>query len=155
MSTETIDKGCYGNVLPKVFNDWEGVDELTSQPNHAEHQNVDKIVLESSKTHPGKVKTAIVCPPTIYGQGRGPDNKRSKQIYRAAEAFMRHRKGFAVGKGHNVWHQVHVKDLSQLYLLLGEAAMNSGLPATWNDQGYYLAENGPFIWRDTLEALAT
>ena len=101
-----------------------------------------------------KTKTAIVCPPTIWGVGRGPDNTRSVQIYRATEAFLKRGKAFKVGKGENVWHQIHVADLSNLYLLLGEAALNNGNPATWNDEGYYLAENGPFAWGAVLQEIA-
>lgn len=50
-----------------------------------------------------------------------------------------------IGKGENIWHYVHVQDLSRLYLLLGEAAANEGEPATWNNLGYYLAEQGSYV----------
>lgn len=56
--------------------------------------------------------------------------------------------GFLVGKGENVWHEIHVQDLSNLYLALGDAAAAGGGKATWNDEGYYLAENGSFVWGD-------
>lgn len=76
------------------------------------------------------------------------------QIYNAAKSFLKNGKAFKVGKGENIWHQVHVADLSNLYLLLGEAALNNGSPATWNEEGYYLAENGSFVWGEVLEAIA-
>ena len=95
-----------------------------------------------------------MCPPTIWGAGRGPDNTRSVQIYKSTEAFLKHGKAFKVGKGQNIWHQVHVSDLAELYLLLGEAAVNEGRPASWNEQGYYLAENGSFVWGDVLGEIA-
>ncbi|KIV91616.1 hypothetical protein PV10_06134 [Exophiala mesophila] len=151
LAHETISKAEWGNRHDKVYNDWDNVAELTSQPDHAAHRNVDKIVLAAGSN---KVKTAIVCPPTIYGPGRGPDNQRSVQIYGAAEGFLKHQKAFKIGKGENVWHYIHVHDLSNLYLLLGEAAANGGPPATWNDQGYYLAENGSFVWGEVLQAIA-
>ncbi|OAL30034.1 hypothetical protein AYO20_08938 [Fonsecaea nubica] len=118
---ETIDLADFGNRLDKVYDDWNNVGELISQPDHAAHRNVDKIVLAASSD---KVKTAI------------------------------RQKAFKVGKGENVWHEIHVQDLSNLYLLLGEAAVNGGSPATWNDQGYYLAENGPFVWGDVIQEIA-
>lgn len=138
-----------------MYNDWDGVHELISLPDDAAHRKVDKIVLAASKDYPDKIKTAIVCPPTIYGDGRGPGNQRSKQVYRAAQQFMKLGQAFMVGKGDNHWHEVHVADLSRLYLLLGEAAAAGGPPATWNDQGYYLAENGSFAWKDILTAVAS
>jgi hypothetical protein len=36
-------------------------------PDEAFHRNVDKIVLEAGAQHAASVKTAVVCPPTIYG----------------------------------------------------------------------------------------
>lgn len=114
-------------------------------------QQVDKIVLAAASD---KIQTAIVCPPTIWGVGRGPDNTRSVQVYRATAAILTHGKAFKVGKGENIWHQIHIHDLSDLYLLLGEAALNQGSPATWNDKGYYLAENGAFVWGDVLQEIA-
>ena len=148
---ETMELADYGNRLDKVYDDWDNVQELTSQPDRAAHRNVDKIVLSS---YSDKVRTAIVCPPTIYGPGRGPDNTRSVQIYKATEAFLRQKQGFKVGKGENIWHCVHIRDLSNLYMLLGEAAANNGPPATWNGTGYYLAENGSFVWGDVLQSIA-
>ncbi|KAL6249969.1 hypothetical protein RBB50_002270 [Rhinocladiella similis] len=148
---ETITKEAFGERLDKVFDDWEKVNELTSQPHEAPHRDVDEVVLAAGSEI---VKTAIVCPPTIIGAGRGPDNARSVQLYNATAAFLKHKQGFKVGKGENIWHHINVQDLSELYLLLGEAAVNGGSPATWNDQGYYLAENGSFVWGEVLEEVA-
>jgi THO complex subunit 2 len=76
------------------------------------------------------------------------------QIYKATEAFLKRGRAFKVGKGENIWHHVHVADLSDLYLLLGEAATNNGARATWNEEGYYLAEYAPFVWGEVLENIA-
>ena len=149
---ETVDKECYGDELPKVFDDMDGVGELVNQPDRAAHRPVDKIVLACSAGH-SQVKTAIVCPPTIYGPGRGPDNQRSDQTPKGARGILERKKGFMPGKGKNVWHSVHVQDLSELYLLLGEAAASGGGKATWNEQGYYLAENGSFAWGDVFSEM--
>ena len=152
LTAETFDKEAWGQELPKTYNDWEGVKDLWQLPDHALHRKVDKIVQGGWSD---KLKLAIVCPPTIYGPGRGPDNSRSIQLPKAAESMLKHKKGWVIGKGKNIWHQVHVQDLSDLYLLLVEAAVNGGSPATWNDQGYYFAEHGgEFVWGDLLKAVA-
>ncbi|RMZ89121.1 hypothetical protein DV736_g3638, partial [Chaetothyriales sp. CBS 134916] len=153
LTHETMSTGRFGDDFLNVYNDWDGIVELTNLPDDALHRNVDKIVLAAGSD---TIKTAIVSPPTIYGPGRGPDNTRSIQVYRATEAILKHKKGFVIGKGKNVWHEVHVHDLSDLYILLGEAAAGSvdGAPATWNDQGYYLAENGRFVWGEILRNVA-
>lgn len=67
------------------------------------------------------------------------------QVPASARAFIQHQKAFMVGKGDNVWHEIFINDLAQLFLLLTEAAVNGGGPATWNNEGYYLAENGTVV----------
>lgn len=151
LTAETFEKNAFGDELAKTFNDWDGIKELWSLPDNAIHRAVDKIV---QKSWSNKVKSAIVCPPTIYGQGRGPGNLRSIQADKSTESMLKHKKGWVIGKGQNVWNQIHVNDLSDLYMHLAEAAANGGSPATWNDQGYYLAENGEFVWGDILKAIA-
>lgn len=154
LAFEDIRAQTYGIERPKVYNDWEGIDELMSFPSDASHRDVDEVIIKTGKDMPTSVRTAIVCPPTIYGLGRGPVGKRSIQVPIMADAVLKRGKGFMVGGGENIWHQVHVHDLSNVYLLLGEAAAEGGGRATWNDKGYYLAENGPFAWGDICRALA-
>ncbi|KAJ5191742.1 uncharacterized protein N7498_010727 [Penicillium cinerascens] len=144
----------YGIERPKEYNDWEGVSELLNLPADAFHRNVDEIIIDAGKRDPSSVRTAIVCPPTIYGPGRGPCNTKSVQAYWLSAAVLKRGKGFLVGKGENVWHQVHVQDLSNVYLALGDAAAAGGGKATWNDEGYYLAENGSFVWGDIQRKVA-
>lgn len=151
---ESAEKQNYGEVLEKVYNDWDGVSELTSLPDKAMHRNVDKIVLATSATNPGAVKTAIVCPPTIYGRGRGPVNQRSMQLPAACQAVLKRGEGFVVGAGKNIWTQSHIEDLSEIYLFLGEAALSGGGKASWGEEGYYLTDNGPFAWGDVFREIA-
>jgi hypothetical protein len=56
-----------GQPSDRIFDDLDGVEVLTSLPDEAFHRNVDKIVLECGTAHASAVRTAIVCPPTIYG----------------------------------------------------------------------------------------
>ncbi|KAL1962583.1 hypothetical protein VTN77DRAFT_9376 [Rasamsonia byssochlamydoides] len=144
-----------GILREKEYNDWDGIDEVTNLPDDALHRNVDKIILAAGKEYADRVKTAIVCPPTIYGPGRGSGNTRSIQAYLFATAVLKRGKGFVVGEGKNVWHQVHIQDLSNVYLALGEAAAAGGGNATWGSkEGYYFAENGSFVWGDVQRAIS-
>lgn len=61
----------YGESSDKIYDDWENVDELTHLPDHAFHRDIDKIVLQTGIGKPNMIKTAIVCPPTIYGISNG------------------------------------------------------------------------------------
>jgi nucleoside-diphosphate-sugar epimerase len=138
----------------KVYDDWDGIDEITSLPDYAVHRVVDKIVLGAGQQFPGKVFTAIVCPPCIWGPGRGPDNVKSVQVYNMASATLKRGKGFHVGEGENLWTEVHVQDLSEVFLALVTAALQDGGKASWNEKGYYYTENGDFVWGDVARAIA-
>lgn len=152
---QDYERKIYGEENEKVYDDWENVGEMLKIPNIAVHRNVDKIVLAAHEQLPEKIDTAIVCPPCIYGPGRGPDNQRSMQVYRMAENVLKRRKGFQVCDGKNRWTEVHVQDLSAVYVALVEAALSQGGgKATWNDEGYYFAENGEFVWGDVARAVA-
>lgn len=53
-----------GEWSEREYNDWTNVEELTGLPKDAFHKNVDDTVLSAGSD---AVKTAILCPPTIYG----------------------------------------------------------------------------------------
>ncbi|KAF9891002.1 hypothetical protein FE257_005259 [Aspergillus nanangensis] len=154
LTVEDFRTNTWGLYRTKEHNDWEGIDELVNLPDDSLHRDVDKIIIDAGKPDSDSAKTAIICPPTIYGPGRGPGNQRSVQAYWLTEAVLKRKKGLLVGEGKNIWHQVHVQDLSNVYLLLADAAAAGGGPATWNEKGYYLAENGPFVWGDIQREVA-
>lgn len=144
--------GRLGEHDDKVFNDWAGVAELTGLPDEAFHRDIDKIVLESGSD---AVRIAVVCPPTIYGPGRGPVSGRSRQAYQLAKMILT--KGVApiVGQGLAHWNSVHVQDLADAYVLLAEAAAAKNLSdELWNERGYFLAENGEFVWGEYSRLMA-
>ncbi|KAH7186298.1 hypothetical protein BKA60DRAFT_588512 [Fusarium oxysporum] len=118
----------------KVFNDWTG------------------IVTATIEDVPKNFRTAIVCPCCIYGDGRGPGNRSSTQVYTMARHILERGRGF-VGEGRNIWHYVHIRDLSKLFVLLTDAAAAGGEGASWDSEGYYFAENGNVTWGDISEAI--
>ncbi|USP76438.1 non-ribosomal peptide synthetase [Curvularia clavata] len=135
-----------GEESSRQYDDWTGIADLIGLPSDAFHKNVDDIVLSSNSD---AVKTAIVCPPTIYGRGRGPVNSRSRQAYELAKLILTGGYIPIVGQGKARWNAIHVQDLANVFVLLAEAAVskneNKGL---WNDKGYFLVENGEFFWAD-------
>lgn len=155
LSFKDLEMQTFGVNSEKVYNDWDGIKEVTSLPDLALHRNVDKIILAASSTHPNKIYTAIVCPPCIYGPGRGPDNQKSVQVYRMARVSLQRGKAFHVEEGENTWTQVHIRDLSNIFLLLVTSALSpEGGKATWNQDGYYFGESGDFLWGDVGRAIA-
>lgn len=141
------------NSLPP-YNDLEGVSELTSLPDAASHRDVDKIVLAASSD---AVKTAVIAPPTIYGRGRGPGNQRSIQVYALAARTLKDGQAPLLGRGLTEWDNVHIYDLSDLYVLfLGAIAANDKSldKELWGTNGYFLAENGTHIWGEVSKQVA-
>jgi nucleoside-diphosphate-sugar epimerase len=65
------------------------------------------------------------------------------------------KKGPLIGAGKSVWNNVHVYDLSNLFVLLAEAAIagkhDDGI---WGANGYYLVENGEHVWGDVSRSIA-
>lgn len=148
LSYEDFDANTYGIKRELIFDDWDGIKKVTTIPDQAVHRNVDKVILAAHKSS-ANIRTAIVCPPCIYGPGRGPDNQRSVQVYDMAKAALTRHKGFIVNEGENLWTEVHVQDLSDVFVGLVTAALEGERSkATWNEEGYYFAENGEFAWGD-------
>lgn len=145
-------RGGMGRVSTKSTMIWDGLQELTSHPEHAPHRKVDKVVLAAGSQSEDKIKTALLAPAIIYGAGRGPDKKKTFPMF---GGFLQHRKVFGVGKGENIWHYVHVQDLSAIYLRLVDLAVtDAGSAGCWNEGGYYLAENGFYVTREMLQLAA-
>ncbi|KAJ5118064.1 hypothetical protein N7526_011087 [Penicillium atrosanguineum] len=114
LTFEDSDRNEFGNHSYKVYDDWSGVEELLNLPDHAFHRNVDQLVLEAGTTHADVLKTALVCPPTIYGRGRGPCSQRGRQVYELANVTLRLQKGPIIGAGRSIWNNVHIHDLSDV-----------------------------------------
>ena len=150
-----IERGIYGEASPEIYDDWDGIKTVTSLQDNAPHRVVDKIVLAAGRENPALLKTAIVCPPTIYGKGRGPNNQRSQQLPDLAKYTLIEKHGLQIGAGKTFWTNVHVADLSKCYLLLVEAAVEGRGRATWGDEGYYFTENNEHVWGNLSKVVAS
>ncbi|KAF5964682.1 nucleoside diphosphate sugar epimerase [Fusarium coicis] len=147
-----------GPLPEQAYDDLEGVDKVTSLPDTAFHRDVDKIVLEEAAKDPSAVKIAIICPPTIYGTGRGPANQRSRQIPGLTETTLEKGFGPIIGAGETEWDNVHVHDLSNLIVLLSDRAASSEKQSDeqeiWGAKGYFFAENGKHKWSQISALIA-
>lgn len=79
---------------------------------------------------------------------------RSIQLPELARSTLELGHGIQVGAGQTRWTEVNVHDLSNVYLLLVEAAVQGGGKAAWGSEGYYFTENGEFLWADVAKAVA-
>ena len=88
-SVTDIDCKTYREMSMEVYNDWGGIGEITSLPDHAPHRKND---MRSISGDDPEVITAIVCPPTKYGLVRGPGSTRSYQIPELRGPYLRRSK---------------------------------------------------------------
>lgn len=90
------------------------------------------------------VRSIVICPSLIYGQGVGL-NPHSVQIPFLAGNALQKNAVQIVGAGLNTWSNVHIDDLVDLYLLsLTQAPAGS----------FYFASNGEASFKDIAHALA-
>ncbi|KAF2724255.1 NAD(P)-binding protein [Polychaeton citri CBS 116435] len=129
----------HGKLNPKVWSDVDDIDAIWSLPDGALHRNVDKIIQETWTQHGDKLKTAIMCPPDIYGRGRGPGRKLSVFTPLFVQEVKETGATFYVNEGANTRSWVHVDDLTTVYLKLVEAAVTGDKNAGWGREGYYFA----------------
>jgi nucleoside-diphosphate-sugar epimerase len=116
--------------------------KITPLPGRADRVIIDDMVLAAGND---ELRTAIVCPTLIYGEGLGL-NKHSMQVpwlFALAEkhgGVPRH-----IGSGGNIWSNVHITDLVELYRLVLEGAPTGS---------FYFAENGEASMRELCEAIS-
>lgn len=102
--------------------------------------DIDQAVLKAS--HQG-VRSVVICPTMIYGQGLGL-KKNSDQIPGLIAAAKQFQKALHIGAGENVWSNVHIADLVELYLLAAESAPSGS---------FFFAENGEARLKDIVRAI--
>lgn len=102
---------------------------------------IDQLVLASAARG---VRSAVLCNTLIYGHGALPrDSVQLPRLIKQARksGVVRH-----VGPGRNIWSNVHIDDVADLYLL---ALQNT--PAGT----FYFVESGEAAFRDMSAAIAT
>jgi nucleoside-diphosphate-sugar epimerase len=104
-------------------------------------RNIDLMVLGAADI----VRTIVICPSLVYGVGRGL-NPKSIQIPFLTENAQKQGVVQIVGAGLNVWSNIHIDDLVDLYVLALSKA-----PAG----AFYFAENGENSFEHIGSAIAT
>jgi nucleoside-diphosphate-sugar epimerase len=120
---------------------YHSLDEITPEPEKAARVRIDRRIIEAAEQG---VRSVVLCNTLIYGHGAGL-HRDSVQI--PALVAQARKSGVAryVGRGLNVWSNVHVGDMADLYLLALEKA-----PAG----SFYFVENGEASFEDLVGAIA-
>jgi nucleoside-diphosphate-sugar epimerase len=125
----------------------EGTDKIYSEvqlpaptPDKAARVAIDDLVLASAAKG---VRSAVLCNTLIYGHGALPrDSVQLPRLLKQARksGIVRH-----VGRGLNIWSNVHIDDVVDLYLLALEKTQ-AGV--------FYFVESGEASFRDMSTAIA-
>jgi len=127
-------------------------DQLEQLAPSAPHRNVDLEILQADKE--GYVKAYLITPSTIYGVASGKfvdaglQNKHSIQIPALIVASLQRGQAGMVGKGANVWPNVHVDDIADLFIVLFNAIRADPDEVGHGREGYYFGENGEHVLYD-------
>lgn len=142
LSISDIVKGSYGEGCDQVYGDIDNAPEIRDiVKQNASKRVVDNYLLNNVSD----IKTALVFPPIIYGQGRGPINQRSVQIPQLAKVAAETRQTVQVGKGESIWSNVHVADVTDVFVKLIEKAVEGADGDLWNQNGLYFVANGQLV----------
>jgi len=127
-----------------IYNDADP-DQIETLPDSQLHRNVDLELIAADKQ--GYIKLYLVVPSTIYGIANnklteaGIQNSHSIQIPALITASLGRGQAGMVGKGKNLWPDVNIDDLADLYVVLYESIQSN--PATGHGrEGIYFGENG-------------
>ncbi|KAI4935004.1 hypothetical protein J4E86_011446 [Alternaria arbusti] len=139
--SDWADESYLGKLNPMIWSDTTSLPEIRQLPPTALHRNTETILHDTIAKHGDKINIAIMCPPDIYGKGRGLAKTHSALIpFFIKEAKNMGGKPFYYNDGTNTRSWVHIDDLMRLYLHVVEAAVSRSSPHDFfNDNGYYFA----------------
>ncbi|KAJ5172510.1 hypothetical protein N7492_005103, partial [Penicillium capsulatum] len=137
LSIPDIVNGTFGDASGKLYDDVNDADELRD----IIRKNATTRVVDDYLLRVQGPKTAIIFPSIIYGQGKGPVNQRSIQIPELSRVAIQSRQTVQVGKGESTWSNIHVADLSAVFVKLVEKALAGEEGDLWNQNGLYLVGN--------------
>lgn len=135
----------FGSGSDVIYNDLTGIDSIKSFIKQYPSRAVDNYIISVNEQQ-SPVKTALVIPPIIYGQGRGPCNQRSIQIPDLANATLKRQRGLQVGPGESRWGNIHIHDLSRIFLRLIEKAVEGNQDENlWGAKGVFFTGVGELV----------
>ncbi|RFN48355.1 hypothetical protein FIE12Z_7404 [Fusarium flagelliforme] len=144
----------FGSGSDVIYNDLSGIDSIKSFIRQYPSRAVDNYII-SVKEQESPVKTALVIPPIIFGKGRGPGNQRSMQIPDLANATLMRQRGLRVGAGESRWGNIHIQDLSRLFLRLVEKAAEGDQDENiWGANGVFFTGVGEMSFGDISRRVA-
>lgn len=123
--SDWADEKYLGKLNPKIWSDVSDLKEIQHLPDSALHRNTELILHKTIRLYSDRINIAIMCPPDIYGKGKGLAKTHSAFVPMYVQEIQRlGGKVFYYGEGSNTRSWVHIDDLMRLYLKVVEAAVS-------------------------------
>lgn len=158
-----IDSNRYGEPPTTIWDDMAGQSDIIETIHANPSREMDNYIISQAAST--GIRTALVVGPLIYGTGSGPGNTRSIQAPEIARKTIADGSGFKLRRGLNVWSNIHIKDLGELFATLARTAIHGSTTSTstvtssnapsvaeldiWGENGVYLPGNGDMVSRKT------
>jgi len=140
----------------KIYSDHD-IESIESLPPTAWHRLVDLEIVKADKD--GYVKTYIILPSTVYGIATGKiadlgvQHLHSIQLPVLVRASLARGQAAIVGEGKNIWPNVEIGEIADLYIVLYDSIVSN--PATAHGrQGFYFGENGEYTQYEAAKAIS-
>ncbi|KAG8859277.1 hypothetical protein FRB96_004492 [Tulasnella sp. 330] len=141
----------------KIYDDLK-VEDIRSIDEKQPHRSVDLQIFAAGEQ--GSIDTYIIAPSTIYGIGRGPVRNMSIQVNEVIRTGVKNKQVLLVGPGTNVWNNVHISDLVELYTLVFDRALTdnkgslSNLQPVSSYERFYWGSAATHVWGEVAKSLA-
>ncbi len=89
----------------------------------------------------------------LVGPGTGSFTLGVGQVHQITKLALKKKQSVMIGPGLGIWSRIHILDLSHLYALLLDAALESKPDLPTGQDGYYFAENGSQTWKSISERI--
>ncbi|KAG8690324.1 hypothetical protein FRC11_012401 [Ceratobasidium sp. 423] len=141
----------------KIWND-NDINDIANIPPEAHHRDVDLEIFAAHErpVYKEDVDAYIIAPSCIYGVGDGPVKRVSQQIPVMISNCLKHKQAVFVGKGTNLWGNVHINDLVKLYELVLQRASSvrdGKTPRPQKFENFYFGTAGEHAWGDIAKQL--
>ena len=157
--SDWADEQYLGVLNPRIWSDKTSLAEIRQLPPTALHRNTETILHDTIAKCGDRINIAIMCPPDIYGKGKGLVKTHSALIpfFIHAAKNMEGGKPFYYNQGTNTRSWVHINDLMCLYLHVIEAAASSSSSSSdfFNENGYYFASTQEHSQIDVAKAVGS
>lgn len=135
--TSLVGDDAMGNSSDAIFTEDTPV---TPEPDKEHRVALNQRIIDAARG----VRTIVLCNSLIYGDTLGPP-AQSVQIPPLVAQARESGVARYIGRGRNIWSNVHIADMADLYVLALEKA-----PAG----SFYYVENGETAFRDLVQGIA-